>query len=81
MRKKSGKDLSEVFGCGPHLLPRLVEELYTAAVELLERSVMGEEHRVVHLPLIRRWTEARHGLHETHSLPSSRAFERQGPSF
>lgn len=40
-------DLVEVLGCGPHLLPGLVQQLDADSKQLLEGSVMGEEHRVV----------------------------------
>lgn len=38
--------LVEVFRSRPHLLPSLVQELDADAEELLEGSVVGEEHRV-----------------------------------
>jgi len=40
-------DLVEVLGRRPHLLPGLVQQLDANAKELLERTVVGEEHRVV----------------------------------
>lgn len=42
-----GTDLVEVLSRRPHLLPGLVQQLDADPKELLERSVVGEEHRVV----------------------------------
>ena len=39
--------LVEVLAGGPHLLPRLVQQLDADAEELLEGAVVGEEHGVV----------------------------------
>lgn len=38
--------LVEVFAGGPHLLPRLVQQLDADAEELLEEAVVREEHGV-----------------------------------